>query len=411
MDIFSWLDQRTLVASQLPVAAAFALVLLGMRKVNTNPRGTNAIAVAYFLWIPATILFLTQGSAPAFASVILANVLAILCYLFMYRGTLSFFQAKGAVPLLYDVAAVAAAIVIYFTSIYDLSVPRIVAMSVFIALARGLIAIELYRHANKRQWMLAGAGFLSFFALLPLCVAISAIWPNSIASAPAPRLHLVLESFSTLVDLGFLCVTGLFAFTTFLEEIKLTVKKEGQVDAVTGTLNRHAIEDALASEVARSSRTHSPVSVMLVEIDHFKSILDTYGHDRGDQTLCTVVQTIASILRFYDKCGRLTDDKFLVLLPENMAEHAMVIASRFRDALKDPKLPADQPAITLSIGVTQCAFKEPAIEVLARAELALLEARRKGRNGAYLKLPNHEDIVIPHPDRVANRSRVAKLIR
>ena len=167
-------------------------------------------------------------------------------------------------------------------------------------------------------------------------------------------------------------------------------------------------------EIARSSRTHSPVSVMMVEIDYFKAINETYGRNRGDATLCTVVGTIASILRFYDKCGRIADDKFLVILPENTGEHSLVIASRFRAALKEPSLPHDQPPITLSIGITQCTFKELTAEVLARAELALREARTNGRDGACLKFEHEQPVQVAPPanlDRLRTSSRIAKLIR
>jgi len=418
MHILTWLDQRTLLASQLPLAAAIGLVLLGVRRTYPNPRGTNGIAYGTLLWLPATLLLLGQGILHPFGPVVIASFLSIGSYILMYRGTVSFFQTKGALALLYDVAAVTAAVVLYFSAVYDLAVPRIVAMSVFIALVRAMMAVEIYRQANKRSLLQVFAGLLSLSALLPICFAIGAIWPgltasdtfSAVPSATVP-VSTDLATLSIVADLGFLCNAGLFGASMFFAEVRETMQQQGQLDPVTGTLNHHGIEDALASEVARSSRTHSPVSVMLIEVDHFRTIADTYGKPRSEDVLRTVVKTVASILRFYDKCGRMAEDKFLLLLPENAAEHAMVIAARFRDALKNPNLPHDQPAITLSIGVTQCAFKEPSVEVLARAELALLEARRQGRNGAYLKLPNHEDTVVPHPDRIANRSRVAKLIR
>lgn len=418
MHILTWLDQRTMLASEMPLAAAFGLVLLGVRRTYPNPRGTNALAYGLLLWLPATLLLIGQAGLHPFAPVIIASFLTIVSYILIYRGTVSFFQCRGALALLYDVAAVTAAVVLYFSAVYDLAVPRIVAMSVFVALARAMMAVELYRRANKSGSLQVFAALLSFSALLPICFAIGVTWPG-LEAADAPLANpsvsvpvsTVLETMSTVTDLGFLCVAGLFGVSMFFAEVSETVQQQGQLDPVTGTLNLHGIEDALASEIARSSRTHSPVSVMMIEVDHFKSIADTYGQARSEDALRTVVKTVASILRFYDKCGRVAEDKFLLLLPENAAEHAMVIAARFRDALKNPNLPHDQPAITLSIGVTQCAFKEPSVEVLARAELALLEARRQGRNGAYLKLPNREDTVVPHPDRIANRSRVAKLIR
>jgi diguanylate cyclase (GGDEF)-like protein len=193
----------------------------------------------------------------------------------------------------------------------------------------------------------------------------------------------------------------------FLEEGFQNTQQNGQLDFLTGTLNRRAIEEYLTVEIARSSRTHSPVSVMMVEIDHFSTLTAIHGPAKTDEILCTVVKTIGSILRFYDKCGRLSEDKLLVLLPENVAEHALIIASRFREALKSPNLPHDQPAITLSIGITQSAFKELTADVLARAELALVDARRKGRDCASLGYPAMPQLQSIQPDRLASGSRIA----
>jgi diguanylate cyclase (GGDEF)-like protein len=418
MHILSWLDPRTLLASQLPLAAAFALVLLAVRRTYPNPRGSNAHAYGFLLWVPATMFLLGQGGSRPLVSVVIPSLVYLGAYILMYRGTISFFESKGVLSLLYDAAAVTAAVVLYFTAVYDLAVPRLVAMAAFIALVRAMMAVEFYRRSNRSFLLQVLAVVLCFSALLPLCFAVGVTWPGMLmddsATSAADQLasvHVALETLSALGDVIFLCASGLFAVLMFLAEVAQAIKQQGQLDPVTGTLNRYGIEDALDSEIARSSRTHSPVSVMLIEVDHFKSIADTHGAARSVEALKTVVKTVASILRFYDKCGRVAEDRFFLLLPENAAEHAMVIAGRFREALKSPSLPHDQPAITLSIGVTQCAFKDPASEVFARAELALMEARRQGRNGAYLKLPNHEDVVVPHPDRIANRSRVAKLIR
>jgi diguanylate cyclase (GGDEF)-like protein len=410
MDLLTWLDHRTLAASQLPLAGVFAIVLFGIWRVYPHLRGTDSMALGFTLWIPSAIFLVFQGGRDAaFLPVIVGDLLVIGCYILLYRGVLSFFDVKGNMPILYDIAAVAAAIVIYFTAISEFPLPRTVAMFGVVAAARGLMAVEVVRNARERTSMQLFGGFLAAFAILPLLLAASALFPGTVPGGSAS-----FQSLRTLIDTVFLCGTGLFVFGMFLAEISETVAQQGQLDFATGTLNRRAIEETLTVEISRSARTHSPVSVLLVEIDHFKAINDTHGRAKGDEALRTVVATIASILRFYDKCGRLADDKFLVLLPENTGEHSMVIASRFRAALREPSLPHDQPPITLSIGVTQCTFKEPTSEVLARAELALREARSNGRDGACLKFEHEQPVVASAPariDRLRTSSRVAKLIR
>jgi diguanylate cyclase (GGDEF)-like protein len=413
MHLLNWVDYRTLAAGQVPLAAVFAIVLFGIWRVYPHLRGTDTMALGFLLWIPSTALLVAQGHIPLFVSSIAGNLLGICAYILLYRGVISFLQVKGNLPVLYDVAAVASAVVIYFTTIYTLAIPRIVAIAAVVAVARGLMAIELLKNSRARLSIQFFAGFLSLFAVLPLGVAAATLSPATFSFGTQSTLE-SLQGVSTFFDAVFLLGCGIFTFTMYFGEINETVQQQGQFDFVTGTLNRRAIEDTLTVEIARSSRTHSPVSVLMVEIDHFKTINETYGRNRGDATLCTVVSTIASILRFYDKCGRLADDKFLVILPENTGEHSLVIASRFRATLKEPSLPHDQPPITLSIGITQCTFKEPTSEVLARAELALREARANGRDGACLKFEHEQPVQISPPanlDRLRTSSRIAKLIR
>jgi len=408
MHLLDWVDYRTLAAEQVPLAAVFAIVLFGIWRVYPHLRGTDTMALGFSLWVPATALVAAQGHLPLFVSSIAGNLLGICGYILLYRGLIAFLQSKGNLPVLYDVAAVASAVIIYFTTIYDLAVPRIVAVSAVMAVARALMAAELFKHAKDRLPLQLFASFLALFAVLPVLVAAAALAPDTLLALA--RVH----ALDTLCDVAFLLGSGIFAFSMYFSEISETVQQQGQLDFVTGTLNRRAIEETLTVEIARSARTHSPVSVLMVEIDHFKAIKETYGRNRGEAALCTVVGTIASILRFYDKCGRLADDRFLVILPENTGEHSLVIASRFRAALKEPSLPHDQPAITLSIGITQCIFKEPTEEVLARAELALREARANGRDGACLKFEHEQPVQAPPPanlDRLRTSSRIAKLIR
>ena len=403
MHLFGWLDLRTLVVCQIPLAGVFALALFAIKRIYTHLRGIDLIAMAFALWVPATMLLVAQGFIPAFVALIGGNLLTIGCYVLLYRGVLVYFESKGLLPLLYDVASVAAAVIIYFSVVHDLAFPRIVALSLVVALVRGLIAAELFSRLKTHSNIFFFTGFLIFFSVLPLAVALLSMFDSALT-------HAGLEAFNTVSDVAFLSGSGLFLLTIFLEQGNQKTQQSGQFDVLTGSLNRRAIEEALTIEIARSTRTNSPVSVMLVEVDHFSSLASIHGHQKSDQTLCTVISTIGNMLRFYDKCGRLADDRFLVVLPENVAEHAVVIANRFREALKSSSMPHDQPAVTLSIGVTQSGFKELTADVLARAEDALLSARSRGRDCAHLAFNTPQQYLASQPsslDRLASGSRVA----
>ena len=115
MHLLNWVDYRTLAAGQIPLAVVFATVLFGIWRVYPHLRGTDTMALGFSLWIPSTLLLVAQGSIPPFASTIGGGLLGICGYILLYRGLISFLQVKGHLPILYDVAAVAAAVVIYCT--------------------------------------------------------------------------------------------------------------------------------------------------------------------------------------------------------------------------------------------------------------------------------------------------------
>jgi diguanylate cyclase (GGDEF)-like protein len=403
MYLFGWLDLRTLVACQIPLAVVFALALYAVRRIYPHLRGVELLAIGFALWVPAIALTVAQGAIPALASVATGSILTIAGYVLLYRGVLVFFESKGILSLVYDATSVAAAVILYFTVVHDLAFPRIIAVSLIAALVRGLIAVELLSKAKGRTPVFLFASFLILFAILPLAIALVAIF-NGAALA-----HSGLEAFDALANLAFLSGCGLLSLTLFIDEASRNAEQSAQYDFLTGTLSRRAIEETLSVEIARSGRTHSPVSVMMIEIDYLHALTGIHGREKMDKTVCTVVSTIGNMLRFYDKCGRLADDKFLVVLPENVAEHALVIASRFREALKSPSLPHDQPAVTLSIGITQSTFKEFTEDVLARAEKALIEARNKGRDCAHLAFDSHQHLHVAEVgamNRLAARTRV-----
>ena len=167
MHLLNWVDYRTLAAGQLPLAAVFAIVLFGIWRVYPHLRGTDTMALGFSLWIPSAALAVAAHSIPLFASSIFGNLISIFGYILLYRGLLSFLQIKGNLPVLYDVAAVASAVIIYFTTVYDLSLPRIIAISAVVAVARGLMAIELFWEC-KGPFAPAAVRDLSF-AVLRFC--------------------------------------------------------------------------------------------------------------------------------------------------------------------------------------------------------------------------------------------------
>jgi diguanylate cyclase (GGDEF)-like protein len=152
-------------------------------------------------------------------------------------------------------------------------------------------------------------------------------------------------------------------------------------DALTGLPNRRAIQDTLKRMLAHSGRTMSPLTALLIDLDHFKQINDTYGHDQGDAALAAVGDVLSSHVRASDFVGRNGGEEFIALLPDTNAAGALVLTERLRAAVAAIELPGVNRAITASFGVATYPDHAGDSEALLRlADRALYAAKGNGRN-------------------------------
>lgn len=147
-------------------------------------------------------------------------------------------------------------------------------------------------------------------------------------------------------------------------------------DALTGLPNRRAWEDGLSRELARSRRTGTSLSVAAVDLDHFKAINDADGHSAGDRFLRRTAVAWKTVLRTHDLLARTGGEEFAVALPDCDLEAAGLVGDRFRALVPDGH--------TCSVGVARWDRSENAEELLQRADRALYEAKRSGRDRTVL---------------------------
>lgn len=159
-------------------------------------------------------------------------------------------------------------------------------------------------------------------------------------------------------------------------------------DELTGLYNRREMSRILSEEVDRCNRYKSPMTFILMDIDHFKKVNDEYGHQVGDAIVQWVAQLLRGSLRTTDKPARYGGDELAVILPETSREHALVVAERLRKKIANSAVTvADsnrQPldvTITVSVGVASVPEDANNEEnLVAAADAALYEAKRSGRN-------------------------------
>ena len=163
-------------------------------------------------------------------------------------------------------------------------------------------------------------------------------------------------------------------------------------DGLTGLPNKRAVTDALKRMFAQASTTGSPLTLLLLDLDHFKQINDQRGHAVGDQVLANVGAVLRSVLRTRDFAGRNGGEEFAVLLPDTDVPAAIEIAERVRAAIAEISLPGSDVSVTVSVGVGGFPDHASTLDRLERlADAALYLAKRHGRNRVELAEPAAAD--------------------
>lgn len=175
--------------------------------------------------------------------------------------------------------------------------------------------------------------------------------------------------------------------TRELRRQKDAAEMAARVDPLTGVFSRRAFNEAAETEMQRALRYGQPLSLIMVDIDHFKQVNDTYGHTTGDSVLASFAATLAQEVREVDVIGRLGGEEFAVLLPNTDVTEALRVAERMRLAVASGNLQADGELLryTASFGVAAFDPRELSLNrFIDRADAALYEAKRSGRNRVEL---------------------------
>jgi diguanylate cyclase (GGDEF)-like protein len=162
-------------------------------------------------------------------------------------------------------------------------------------------------------------------------------------------------------------------------------------DALTGLPNQRASHETMQRMTAQSDRAGQPLSVLLLDLDHFKQVNDVFGHAEGDNVLAAVGVALRSAIREGDFCGRFGGEEFLILLPDTELDSAGLVAEKIRATVERIQVPSVRREITISIGVATVPDHGTEAATVARiADRALYAAKEGGRN--RVELARHEAI-------------------
>ncbi len=199
----------------------------------------------------------------------------------------------------------------------------------------------------------------------------------------------VIEQFQRTLDAG---MAHRVKLERQIEEDKLRIAEKDEeiarlksmvgVDFLTGLPNRYRIDEIVEAEVAYARRYRTPLSVIFVDVDHFKKVNDELGHEVGDVVLTELAKRFRETLRDYDVIGRRGGEEFLGVLRNNTLEQATIAAERLRKAVADKPVNCGgrEVSITISIGVAEWQHPEYSSPLIHAADMSMYRAKRAGRN-------------------------------
>ena len=158
-------------------------------------------------------------------------------------------------------------------------------------------------------------------------------------------------------------------------------------DKLTQIYNRVKLDSVLQLEVSRAKRYKPNLSIIMLDIDHFKRVNDVFGHVVGDSVLVSVATILQNSIRETDTVGRWGGEEFLIILPQTGHEQALEVAEKIRQLISSAQF-AIVGRLTASVGVTRYSTEESEEQILARADAALYEAKKTGKNRVVLSLPD-----------------------
>ncbi|HON72337.1 MAG TPA: GGDEF domain-containing protein, partial [bacterium] len=170
------------------------------------------------------------------------------------------------------------------------------------------------------------------------------------------------------------------------EQYKLSaqLKSYAEKDELTGIWNRRKWVEMARMEIIRTQRYRRPFTVMSIDIDYFKKVNDTLGHEAGDKALISITDTISSKIRNIDIFGRIGGEEFAIIFPEIGREEAYTVANRLLAGVSDNKIHINgkELSVTISIGITTYDGSSDMTleELIRKADNAMYEAKRTGRN-------------------------------
>jgi diguanylate cyclase (GGDEF)-like protein len=362
------------------------LVLLSLRRTGTP--GVKAWCVANGLGIVAFVLYAFGRQLPPLLSYEVANGAYLGAVAAVLVGYRRFFSQPISLGLTYAgiAAAIAGITVVHY--VFPSFVLRTAIVSVFYGICCAAIGVAIFRAraawTSRYAYVFSGAmAFVVSFGQIARGVA-QAVLPYAPTSLLEPSpWSLTVLSISTFV----MPVLTLGPLMIVHSKMIANYEYAANRDFLTGAWSRRAFWEVATREIERARRSRRGLTLLTIDVDHFKRINDSYGHAEGDEVLKEMVVAVERRMRSIDYFGRIGGEEFAILMPDTDLERARMVAERLRAGLAQDQAagqrahPAAAPRdYTLSMGVAELRDADTFHDLMQRADAALYRAKKGGRN-------------------------------
>nr|WP_308506853.1 GGDEF domain-containing protein [Pseudoduganella ginsengisoli] len=365
------------------MSVAMAIVMYSAHaNFGKEVKGLDRWAMGLLALVGGGVTFMLRDYLPQTPLLLATNFLLFAGLGLSMIGTQEFFGRPPAWRVYWGIVAAGFALVAWFFVVRPDFAARLTVVSAFV--------FYFYAEQARLVWRYGTSHFSTrFFGTLITIQALVVLVRFGMAlRAMVSHIDLIRDNTVTSIYMGignFMALMLTVAFMTMAtRRLQTILEQRSTHDPLTGVLNRRGFALFYEYQRLQMRRAGKPMTLMEIDIDHFKAVNDRFGHMVGDKVLAHVARAVRETLRETDDVARFGGEEFIVLLPDSDERNAMLAAERIRDALRrfaDIQL----PMVTVSIGIGCHASDEESLDaLLARTDAALYRAKQNGRDRVEL---------------------------
>lgn len=370
------IDLRTVLLLSGVMSGLMSLVLYSLkRNYPASIKGLSEWPAALLVLLVSSLLFSGRGKLPDYASITFSNFLLWSGVYLTFVGTQRFFGVTPHVGRWMTLITGVLLLSVWFTFVEPSYLVRLVLSNMLMAYLFGVHAWLVFKQGSTTFARILTVGVLVGCTVIQLLRLVTSfhlpIRADFLDATPSQLIYLTSYTF-------FILLLSISMVLMASDRLRTEMEHLATHDSLTNALTRRHMDEACEKELERCRRHGHSMALLMMDLDHFKMVNDTYGHQAGDQVLINLVTKVNALLRQPDHLGRYGGEEFLVLLPETSLEEAVAVAERIRAVCA---LPDQGPSCTVSIGVTTKQQDSDTVEALiARADTAMYRAKANGRN-------------------------------